>query len=61
MVEYGTQVLEGGHLTKLGNDVWAFLEQVAIAALDMGKVGLAEVRPRVGADLCYPLLFFISC
>lgn len=43
VVEYGTLVLEGGHLKKLGNDVWAFLEQVAIAALDMGKIDLAEL------------------
>jgi hypothetical protein len=43
IVEYGTIILEGGHLSKLGNDVWAFLEQVAIAALDVGKIDLAEV------------------
>ena len=44
IVEYGTLILEGGHIKKLGNDVWAFLEQVALAALDLGKVELAEVR-----------------
>ena len=46
VVEYGTTILEGGHLKRLGNDVWAFLEQVAIAALDMGKLELAEVSSR---------------
>lgn len=44
MVEYGTLVLEGGHVKALKDDVWAFLEQVGIAALDLGKFDLAQVR-----------------
>ncbi|UZJ54702.1 hypothetical protein CBS101457_004022 [Exobasidium rhododendri] len=43
VVDYGALVLEGGHLGRLGDDVWAFLEQVAIAALDVGRSDLAEL------------------
>lgn len=44
VVELGELVLEGGHVKRLKDDVWAFLEQVALAALDVGKMDLAEVR-----------------
>lgn len=48
-VEYGTLVLEGGHVKALKDDVWAFLEQVGIAALDLGKFDLAQVSCAVTA------------
>lgn len=44
IVEYGTFLLEKGYLQKLGDDLWSTLEQIAIAALDVGEWDLAEVR-----------------
>lgn len=54
VVEYGTFILEGGHLKKLGDDTWSFLEQVGIAALDLGRWELAEVSgvPAQARALC---------
>lgn len=43
-MEYGTFLLEKGYLSKLGDDLWATLEQIGIAALDVGDWELAEVR-----------------
>lgn len=43
-MEYGTFLLEKGYLQKLGDDLWSTLEQIAIAALDVGEWDLAEVR-----------------
>jgi len=43
IVSCGEFIIEGGHLSKLGDDLWATLEQVAIAALDLGRWELAEV------------------
>ncbi|PWN24543.1 hypothetical protein BDZ90DRAFT_234827 [Jaminaea rosea] len=42
-VEYGTFLLEKGYLSKLGDDLWATLEQIGIAALDVGDWELAEL------------------
>lgn len=48
IVEYGTWVLEQGYIQRLGDDLWNTLEQIAVAALDVGDFELAEVR----AALC---------
>ena len=44
MIRYGEWLLEHNQLHKLGNDVWAFLEQLGLAAAELGKLDLAEVR-----------------
>jgi len=42
--ELGESILEAkGGLSSMKDDVWAFLEQLAIAALDSGKLDLAKV------------------
>lgn len=51
VVEYGTLVLEGGHVKALKDDVWAFLEQVGIAALDLGRFDLAQVSCAIVAAM----------
>ena len=43
IVELGEQLLQSGSLTSLGDDLWSFLEQLCIAALDVGRWELAEV------------------
>lgn len=43
VVEYGTYLLEQGHAKTLGDDLWSFLEQVAMAAMDVGNWELAEL------------------
>lgn len=43
IVEYGTHLLEKGYLKRLGDELWTVLEQVAVAALDVGNWELAEV------------------
>ncbi|CAO1636409.1 unnamed protein product [Sympodiomycopsis kandeliae] len=43
IVEYGTFLLERGYIKRLGDDLWTVLEQVAIAALDVGNWELAEL------------------
>lgn len=47
IVSCGELIIEGGHLGKLGDDLWPTLEQVGIAALDLGRWELAEVRDSV--------------
>lgn len=42
-VEYGTELLEKGYAKRLGDELWTVLEQVAVAALDVGNWDLAEV------------------
>ncbi|CAO1624452.1 unnamed protein product [Parajaminaea phylloscopi] len=43
VVEYGTWLLEQGHIQKLGDELWSALEQIAMAALDVGDIELAEL------------------
>lgn len=43
IVELGEQLLQSGALNSLGDDLWSFLEQLCIAALDVGRWELAEV------------------
>lgn len=43
-VEYGQRLLETGYIKRLGDDVlWSALEQIALAALDVGDWELVEV------------------
>ncbi|KAK2460032.1 hypothetical protein APHAL10511_007955 [Amanita phalloides] len=39
----GAQILKSNALSKLGDDSWAFLEQVALAAIDIGRLDVADV------------------
>lgn len=42
VVEYGEKVIEGSNISKkLGDEQWSFLEQVALASLDIGNLDLA--------------------
>lgn len=41
VVAVGESLLESGSLTKLGDDIWSALEQLAYAALDVGQRDLA--------------------
>ncbi|KZV91339.1 TPR-like protein [Exidia glandulosa HHB12029] len=41
VVQLGTKIIRGNGLKKMGDEAWAFLEQVALAALDIGQVELA--------------------
>jgi len=43
VVRLGEEMLESGGVKKLGDELWPFLEQLAIAALDCGKLDLAKV------------------
>ena len=40
---YGEWLLEHKQLGALGQDVWAFLEQLGLAAAELGKIDLAEL------------------
>lgn len=51
MVQYGEWIVMNHKLGVLGDDVWAFLEQLAIAAAELGKQDLADVRAA-----CFPEL-----
>lgn len=45
VVEYGEKVIEGCNIARrLGDEQWSFLEQVGLAALDVGNMDLAGVR-----------------
>lgn len=43
VVRYGEWLLEHRQLGALGQDVWAFLEQLGLAAAELGKIDLAEL------------------
>ena len=43
-MRFGEWLLEHNYLSKLGSDVWAFLEQLGMAAAELGNQDLAEVR-----------------
>ncbi|WFD21547.1 TPR-like protein [Malassezia equina] len=43
VVRYGEWLLEHQQLGALGQDVWAFLEQLGLAAAELGKIDLAEL------------------
>ncbi|PWN48966.1 TPR-like protein [Violaceomyces palustris] len=43
IVQRGELVIEKGGLNKLGDELWSFLEQVGMAAMDLGKWELAEL------------------
>ncbi|PWN19605.1 TPR-like protein [Microstroma glucosiphilum] len=43
VVEYGTYLLEKGYIKRMGDELWALLEQVAVASLDVGDWDLAEL------------------
>ncbi|KAF8647326.1 hypothetical protein AX16_006788 [Volvariella volvacea WC 439] len=40
--EKGTQLVESGSISKLGDERWAFLEQLALAAIDIGRLDVAD-------------------
>jgi len=42
VVEKGIIVLEKGGLKKMGDDAWSFLEQLALASLDIGRLDIAD-------------------
>ncbi|KAF8513203.1 hypothetical protein JB92DRAFT_2924738 [Gautieria morchelliformis] len=42
VVEQGIIVLEQGALKRMGDDAWAFLEQLALASLDIGRLDIAD-------------------
>lgn len=44
VVQFGEWMLEHHQLNKLDTDVWAFLEQLGMAAAELGNQDLAEVR-----------------
>lgn len=43
IVRFGEWLLEHNYLSKLGSDVWAFLEQLGMAAAELGNQDLAEL------------------
>lgn len=43
VVRFGEWMLEHNQLGSLGVDVWAFLEQLGMAAAELGNQDLAEV------------------
>ncbi|KAG6898450.1 hypothetical protein C0993_006805 [Termitomyces sp. T159_Od127] len=40
--EQGCLILKSGSKTKHGDDVWAFLEQLALASIDVGRLDIAD-------------------
>ncbi|KAG6888251.1 hypothetical protein C0995_009452 [Termitomyces sp. Mi166 len=38
----GCLILKSGSKTKLGDDAWAFLEQLALASIDVGRLDIAD-------------------
>ncbi|KAF8065096.1 hypothetical protein FPV67DRAFT_1562936 [Lyophyllum atratum] len=40
--EQGCSVLKSGSTTKLGDEGWAFLEQLALASIDVGRLDIAD-------------------
>lgn len=44
VIRYGEWLLDHNMLHKMGQEVWAFLEQLGLAAAELGKQDLAEVR-----------------
>ncbi|KAF8062197.1 hypothetical protein FPV67DRAFT_260421 [Lyophyllum atratum] len=40
--EQGCSVLKSGSTTKLGDEGWAFLEQLALASIDVGRLDVAD-------------------
>ncbi|TFK75701.1 tetratricopeptide repeat domain 35 [Pluteus cervinus] len=42
VLEKGSLILKSGAASNLGDDSWAFLEQLALAALDVGQIDIAD-------------------
>ncbi|KAK7460867.1 Inositol phosphatase SIW14 [Stygiomarasmius scandens] len=41
-LEKGVEVLKANAVVKLGDDAWAFLEQLTLAAIDVGRLDIAD-------------------
>lgn len=41
-MQEGVNILQDGGLTKMGDEAWSFLEQVALASMDIGRLELAD-------------------
>ncbi|KAG5731813.1 Tetratricopeptide repeat protein 35-A [Termitomyces sp. T112] len=48
--EHGCLILKSGSKTKFGDDAWAFLEQLALASIDVGRLDIADECIRQLAD-----------
>ncbi|KAG6840845.1 hypothetical protein C0991_003792 [Blastosporella zonata] len=48
--EQGCRILKAGPTAKLGDDGWAFLEQLALASIDVGRLDIADECLRQLAD-----------
>ncbi|GJJ14713.1 hypothetical protein Clacol_008980 [Clathrus columnatus] len=42
IVQQGVMMLENGGLRKMGDEAWSFLEQLALASMDIGRLELAD-------------------